>query len=135
MIAHYNYAAPLIAVDRVVEIADREIRATKAITGNEAFFPGHYPGHPIFPGNFILEAVHQTTHYYVREGLKLSAWICLAQINTIRFFSPLQPGDCLEIVCQYPFSSHPHELAVNADCWRGERIAVARMKLLYVLEE
>jgi 3-hydroxymyristoyl/3-hydroxydecanoyl-(acyl carrier protein) dehydratase len=135
MTVRYPYAAPLMAVDRIVEIAEESIRVAKAISGNEPFFSGHYPGHPIFPGNFIFEAVHQTAHCYVLDGLKVTAWIRLVEIRSIRFLSPLQPGDCLEIFCQCLLSPDRRELSVDADCRRGDQIAVARIKLRYVLED
>jgi 3-hydroxyacyl-[acyl-carrier-protein] dehydratase len=130
-----DYAAPLLAVDQILEIDDRKIRTAKAIAGNEPFFPGHYPGYPIFPGNFIFEAAHQTIRYYVTKYLKSPAWARLAEIRSIRFLTPLRPGDRLEIVCRCTFSTERNELFVDVDCLCGEGKAVAKMKLLYLLDE
>ena len=42
---------PMLLVDRVEElIPDRSIVAIKAVTINEGFFQGHFPGRPIMPG-------------------------------------------------------------------------------------
>lgn len=42
---------PLLLVDRVESLTiGEEIRAVKAVTFNEQFFQGHFPGRPIMPG-------------------------------------------------------------------------------------
>jgi 3-hydroxymyristoyl/3-hydroxydecanoyl-(acyl carrier protein) dehydratase len=41
---------PMLLVDRVEDlIPDRSITAIKAVTINEQFFQGHFPGRPIMP--------------------------------------------------------------------------------------
>ena len=40
-------------------ILDRSITAIKAVTINEGFFQGHFPGRPIMPGVLIVEALAQ----------------------------------------------------------------------------
>ena len=42
---------PMLLVDRVEELVlDERISAVKAVTMNEGFFQGHFPGRPIMPG-------------------------------------------------------------------------------------
>ena len=48
---------PFLFVDKIVEITDDRIRATKEIGAGESFFEGHYPGNPIMPGVLICEAI------------------------------------------------------------------------------
>lgn len=130
-----EYAQPLLAVDQIVEVSDRAIRTIKAIAGNEPFFLGHYPHFPIFPGAFVFEAVHQTTHLFVSEGLKLPLHPRLIQIQSIRLLSPLRPGDVLQVDAHCTVD-HPGELVVASKVWRRDTtpVAVAQIKLRYALE-
>jgi 3-hydroxyacyl-[acyl-carrier-protein] dehydratase len=51
---------PLLLVDRVAELVPGErIRAIKAVSFNEQFFQGHFPGRPIMPGVLQVEALAQ----------------------------------------------------------------------------
>ena len=51
---------PMLLVDRVEKIVpDQSITAVKAVSMNEGFFQGHFPGRPIMPGVLIVEALAQ----------------------------------------------------------------------------
>ena len=51
---------PLLLVDRVLSLEIGEtIQAVKAVTFNEQFFQGHFPGRPIMPGVLQIEALAQ----------------------------------------------------------------------------
>ena len=64
---------PMLLVDRVVElIPDRSITAIKAVTINEGFFQGHFPGRPIMPGVLIVEALAQAAGILAVESLGLA---------------------------------------------------------------
>ena len=51
---------PFLLIDKVVEMERyKRIVAIKNVSINEAFFQGHFPGHPILPGVLQLEAIAQ----------------------------------------------------------------------------
>lgn len=137
MMTQPDYAVPLVAMDQILELDDQGIRTAKVITGNEPFFVGHYPEYPIFPGVFILEAVHQAALHYTTRRLADKVRAHLAQVRSIRFLSPLRPGDRLEISCRCELAEGQGELLVDAECQRVETapVPVANIKLRYVLEE
>ncbi len=59
------------------------------VLDDAAVFAGHYPGVPIFPGSFLVEALFQAASTAFRHGVRLE------QIVACRFRSPLLPGDQL----------------------------------------
>ena len=51
---------PMLLVDRVEQILPgQSITAIKAVSMNEGFFQGHFPGNPVFPGVLQIEAMAQ----------------------------------------------------------------------------
>jgi 3-hydroxyacyl-[acyl-carrier-protein] dehydratase len=60
VLAALPHRYPLLLVDRVksIELGER-IHAVKAVTFNEGYFQGHFPGTPIMPGVLQIEALAQ----------------------------------------------------------------------------
>jgi len=54
---------------------------------DDALFAGHYPGAPILPGSFLVEALFQAA------STALGGEVHLEEIVACRFHSPLLPGD------------------------------------------
>ena len=50
---------PMLLVDAITELTDRRAVGTLHLTGDEFFFQGHFPGDPIMPAVFRLEALAQ----------------------------------------------------------------------------
>lgn len=91
---------PILLVDRVLAWSSNErITTIKCVSGNEPYFPGHFPGAPIMPGVLIVEAMAQSCGVLVRlsrpEEGKLDMY--LAGISKARFKRPVLPGDTLRI--------------------------------------
>ena len=64
---------PLLLVDRVKEIhLNERIHAVKAVSMNEEFFQGHFPGAPIMPGVLQIEAMAQAAAILGIETLGLA---------------------------------------------------------------
>jgi len=53
------HSAPMLLVDKIVELTDTKVIAIKNVTYNEPFFKGHFPENPIMPGVLIIEAMAQ----------------------------------------------------------------------------
>jgi 3-hydroxyacyl-[acyl-carrier-protein] dehydratase len=91
------HRSPFVLLDRVVSVEPRKsARALKCVTYNEPFFPGHFPGKPIFPGVLILEALAQLIGVlaYASEPFDHNQKIMYFMgIDRARFRTPVVPGD------------------------------------------
>lgn len=96
---------PMLLVDRVEEIIpDRSIRAIKAVTINEGFFQGHFPGRPIMPGVLIVEALAQAAGVLAVESLGLAGsgkLVYFMAIENAKFRKPVEPGVLLSLEVEF----------------------------------
>lgn len=92
---------PFLLVDRVVELVVGErIHAQKAVSGNEGFFQGHFPGNPVMPGVLQLEAMGQAGALLaILSGAKLETGhsIYVGGLSDCKFRRPVVPGDRLDL--------------------------------------
>ncbi|MDB4975487.1 MAG: 3-hydroxyacyl-[acyl-carrier-protein] dehydratase [Myxococcaceae bacterium] len=95
------HRAPFVLLDRVTDIQPRKsARALKCVSYNEPFFPGHFPGRPIFPGVLILEALAQLVAVlaYASDPFDSNQKIMYFMgIDRARFRTPVVPGDRMEL--------------------------------------
>lgn len=96
---------PLLLVDRVLELVpDERIRAVKAVSFNEPFFQGHFPGAPIMPGVLQVEALAQAAGVLAIETLGLrdsGQLVYFMAIENAKFRSPVTPGCLLELEAEF----------------------------------
>jgi len=96
VLAALPHRYPMLLVDRVEElILDQSIAAVKAVTFNEGFFQGHFPGRPIMPGVLIVEALAQAAGVLAVESLGLSGTgklVYFMAIEEAKFRKPVEPG-------------------------------------------
>jgi 3-hydroxyacyl-[acyl-carrier-protein] dehydratase len=92
---------PLLLVDRVKDLrVDEEIHAVKAVSFNEAFFQGHFPGRPIMPGVLQIEALAQSAAILAIETLQLAGsgkLVYFMAIEEAKFRAPVEPGCLLDL--------------------------------------
>ena len=92
---------PMLLVDRVESIEpDQGIVAIKAVTMNEEFFQGHFPGRPIMPGVLIVEALAQAAGVLAVESLGLAnsgKLVYFMAIEGAKFRTPVEPGCLLRL--------------------------------------
>ena len=92
---------PLLLVDRVVSMTVGEsIHAIKAVTFNEQFFQGHFPGRPIMPGVLVIEALAQSAAILAMETLELTGTgklVYFMSIEEAKFRTPVEPGCLLDL--------------------------------------
>jgi 3-hydroxyacyl-[acyl-carrier-protein] dehydratase len=96
---------PMLLVDRVERIIpDRSITAIKAVSMNEGFFQGHFPGRPIMPGVLIVEALAQAAGVLAVESLGLAnsgKLVYFMAIEGAKFRAPVEPGCLLQLDVEF----------------------------------
>jgi len=96
---------PMLLVDRVESLdPDKGIVAIKAVTINEPFFQGHFPGRPIMPGVLIVEALAQAAGVLAVEALGLAGsgkLVYFMAIEGAKFRAPVEPGVLLKLEVEF----------------------------------
>jgi 3-hydroxyacyl-[acyl-carrier-protein] dehydratase len=96
---------PMLLVDRVERIIpDQSITAIKAVSMNEGFFQGHFPGRPIMPGVLIVEALAQAAGVLAVESLGLAdsgKLVYFMAIEGAKFRTPVEPGCLLQLDVEF----------------------------------
>ena len=96
---------PMLLVDRVEDIVPGvSARGVKAVTINEPFFAGHFPGRPIMPGVLIVEALAQTAGVLALSTLGDAGkgkLVYFMAIENAKFRSPVEPGCLLDLKVEF----------------------------------
>ena len=96
---------PMLLVDRVESLDPKKsISAIKAVTINEPFFQGHFPGRPIMPGVLIVEALAQAAGILAVEALGLAGsgkLVYFMAIEGAKFRTPVEPGVLLRLDVEF----------------------------------
>lgn len=93
---------PFLMVDRIIEF-EVDVRAVgvKAVTINEPYFQGHFPGHPVMPGVLQVEAMAQVASIVMMRKTENAGKIgYFMSADAIKFRKPVVPGDTLFIHCE-----------------------------------
>ncbi|MCS7171186.1 MAG: 3-hydroxyacyl-ACP dehydratase FabZ [Aquificaceae bacterium] len=90
---------PILLVDKVLEMEmGKRIVGLKNVSINEPVFQGHFPGFPLMPGVYILEAMAQVGGILMIKslGLEIGKYaVVFAGVDEARFKKPVYPGDQL----------------------------------------
>ena len=90
---------PFLLVDRIVsQEGETKMTGVKAVTMNEWYFQGHFPGHPVMPGVLQLEAMAQVGSIMLLRAVNSPGSIgYFMSADNVKFRKPVVPGDTLFI--------------------------------------
>jgi len=90
---------PFLLVDVLTDlVAGESATGTWTLSGDEYFFPGHFPGRPTLPGVLMLEALAQVGACGVLSEPKFAGKIPLfGGASKVKFRRQVSPGETLEL--------------------------------------
>lgn len=86
---------PFLLIDKIISLSQDEVVGVKAVTFNEEFFRGHFPGNPVMPGVLQLEAMAQTGGILVLSQVPdpQNYDTYFVKIDKVKFKQLVVPGD------------------------------------------
>ena len=91
---------PFLLIDRVLELEPgKRVVAMKKLTGDEAWFKGHFPGYAVQPGVLTIEMLAQAGAVCVLSLKQNEGKLALfGGIDKARFKRPVLPGEEIKLV-------------------------------------
>jgi UDP-3-O-[3-hydroxymyristoyl] N-acetylglucosamine deacetylase/3-hydroxyacyl-[acyl-carrier-protein] dehydratase len=120
---------PFLLVDRILGFdGTTKVVGQKAVTINEPFFPGHFPGHPVMPGVLQVEAMAQVASILLFKNTGVGGKIgYFMSADKVKWRKPVLPGDTLIIEVELTKSRGKIAKAIGVCRVKGEIVSEAEL--------
>lgn len=90
---------PFLLIDEIVEQTDNHIVCRKTFTGEEFWYPGHYPSFPLTPGVLLCEAAMQAGAVLLSKVVSDNPDMVpvVSRMNHVKFKAMVRPGDTVTL--------------------------------------
>jgi 3-hydroxyacyl-[acyl-carrier-protein] dehydratase len=136
---------PLLLVDRLdaVDLEKRTARAWRRIDPDDPVLAGHFPGHPVYPGALLIEAMGQASlclHHLLNakrttvneDDVPLA--VRLLRIHQGTFLAEVGPGDDVSLLC-HQLEDDSFSVTCIAQAMVGERICAVAAMDVYLMDD
>ncbi len=125
---------PMLMLDRLEILPEgTKARACKAVSMNEEFFLGHFPGAPIMPGVLQVAAMAQTAASLLPAPADAEMVPYLSGMSRVKFRKPVNPGDylVLEATAEQPDAATGEFLFTAQALVNGEVTCEGKIRLCW----
>ncbi len=113
---------PMLMLDRaMVDAGAAAAEGIKAVSVNEEFFAGHFPGNPIMPGVLQIAAMSQLgcVLYKTLHPAARGHSVQVTGLERVKFRKPVMPGDLLRISARIT-EEEQDCFTVSAEAWTND---------------
>ena len=90
---------PFLLVDEIIECSENRIVCRKKFSGNEFWYPGHYPRFPLTPGVILCESAMQAGALLLAHVITdaVGSVPVVSRMNNVKFKAMVLPGDTVTL--------------------------------------
>lgn len=120
---------------QLIDRAERWDRESKSmvcrceVPMESGIFDGHFPGHPLFPGTLMIEAIAQTAGMLVLVLHEFRRMPVLIGVNNARVRGMVKPGAVLAADCRLVQEGAGYVAAEGQLMLEGKKVAEADVRL------
>lgn len=98
ILAHLRNRPPLLLIQEAHVVPGVRASAEVDLTGDEWYFPCHFPGNPVYPGVLQLEAMSETAALAIHtmDGMREKT-SNFSKVRNAAFRINIRPGDRIQI--------------------------------------